>query len=136
MVVPNYFPVTPFPSLSEYDLNDYYDLRPGPSEGVNTSRTRSEWFDVSPKLAKEMEKLFVPKKQMLHFRHVGTRKESENRLLDVTSLSGNRRFEVIYRTKMYPFWKADERKDNYEENLMKEEQRLDAAGQTEESDFD
>lgn len=50
-------PVTPMPNLFEYQPNDFYDLRPGPSTPYNTTRTHSEWFDASPSLKRKLNKM-------------------------------------------------------------------------------
>lgn len=47
-------PVTPMPDYFEYQPNDFYDLRVGPSTPYDTSRTHSEWFDPSPQMKKKL----------------------------------------------------------------------------------
>lgn len=62
MVVPVQ-PVTPVPNFFEYQPNDFYDLRPGPSEPYNTTRNHSEWFDASPSTKKKLS-MFTQDKEM------------------------------------------------------------------------
>lgn len=48
MVIPNDFPITPIPNFADYEPNDFYDLRPGPSSPINNTRTKSQWYDPGP----------------------------------------------------------------------------------------
>lgn len=60
-------PVTPMPNLFEYQPNDFYDLRPGPSEPYDTTRVHSEWFDASPSTKKRLSE-FMDQTQFHHTR--------------------------------------------------------------------
>jgi hypothetical protein len=60
-------PVTPSPNLYEYQPNDFYDLRVGPSMPYDTSRTHSEWFDASPQTKKKLA-TFVDKDELFPVR--------------------------------------------------------------------
>ena len=62
VVIPNHFPITPYPNLDDYVPNDYYDLRPGPSAPINNSRVKTEWFDASPTLKNELAQYQYPKR--------------------------------------------------------------------------
>jgi hypothetical protein len=54
VVVPSRFPITPFPDLADYEPSDFYDLRSGPSQPINTSRVKTQWFDASPTMKKNL----------------------------------------------------------------------------------
>lgn len=108
-MIPNNHPVTPFPDLAAYDPNDYYDLRPGPSEGVNNSITRSEWFDMTPKLQRHFEKMYVPR---VHpFKH---NKSYFMGMANPFNLTAERRWEHIYQTKMKGDYNKDLRRERAE----------------------
>ena len=49
------------PNLNEYQPNDFYDLRPGPSTPINTSRTKDMWFDPSPRQKMRTQEQHYPK---------------------------------------------------------------------------
>ncbi len=81
-------------------------MRPGPSEGVNNSITRSEWFDMTPKLQKHFENMYMSK---VHpFKH---NKSYFRGHADPLSMSAERRWDHIYKTKM---------KSDYHRDLARE----------------
>lgn len=49
------------PNLNEYQPNDFYDLRPGPSSPINTSRTKDMWYDPNPRQKLRAQELYYPK---------------------------------------------------------------------------
>jgi len=115
-VVPNSHPITPFPDLAAYDPNDYYDLRPGPSEGVNNSITRSEWFDMTPKMQKHFEKMYKPK---VHpFKH---NKSYFEGFANPMSMTAETKWKQIYKVKMKADYNNDKRREEAERQLELEQ---------------
>lgn len=105
-MVPTQFPITPFPNLEDYEPNDFYDLRPGPSKPLNNSRVKNEWFDASPSLKNMLAQYQYPKRLPLFknmriyggFLQIGEKREKYFNKIALNRMPGT--FDPTYKKKV------------------------------------